>query len=273
MEKQKSSSGKAAYLIIAVVVLAAALWGIYSWNSAKLPDPNLQVNKEDETADTAGSSSSAQATQTRIEIPTTVGETFVDSTGFEWRVLAVENGKALIIAEHVQCVNTRYNSVDGFLPFQNAEISESLNTWYANDAFVSPELKAVAVPYAFQLNDGTVGGNGVENQAEVWESTPATTNQQQARTIPAEPGEGNKAFVLSISEMNEYFENTITARVAMRVSETGVIGEAAYWWLRSPSTHSEYTQWLVGPDGYFYYDPATHFTRHLGLRPAMWVEV
>lgn len=219
----------------------------------------------------AGEPASIGATPGSISIPRIVGEKFTDSTGFEWRVLAIADDKALIITEHVHAMNTKYHSEDGFRPFQTAEISQTLNLWYDNDKFVSTELKARALSYAFQLEDGTPGGNGVENQASTWQSNRATTNQRQARTIPGTTTGGDKAFVLSVSELNQYFEDNVAVRAALRVSESGVPGKPAYWWLRSPSTHFEYTQWLVGPDGYVFYDPATHATGHLGLRPALWV--
>ena len=220
-----------------------------------------------------GSYAAVSATPSGIIIPPTVGETFTDSTGFEWRVLAVADGKALIITEHVHRMTTRYHSEDEFIPFQNAEIADTLNVWYDNDAFVSPGLKAMALPYAFQLDDGTPGGNGAENQATAWVYTPSATTQQQAITMPRAPGSGDIAFILSASEVNRYFAADSGARVALRVSETGAVGAEAYWWLRSPSTSSEYQVWLVGDNGYIYYDPATHSTPHLGFRPALWVNL
>jgi len=218
----------------------------------------------------AGTYAAVSATPSDIVIPTTVSEVFTDSTGLEWRVLAVTDGSALIITEHVHLTNTRYHYEDDFRPFQTAEISTTLNTWFGNDAFVSPGLRARALPYAFQLDDGTPGGNGVEHQATTWVYTPSDTNQQQARTIPGAPGSGDKAFLLSVSEVNEYFSR-IEERVALRISEEGVVGRPAYWWLRSPSRNATYQVWVVGMNGFIFFDPANYATSHLGVRPALWV--
>ncbi|MCL2019805.1 MAG: fibronectin type III domain-containing protein [Oscillospiraceae bacterium] len=220
-----------------------------------------------------GEFASVSAIPSGVIIPETVGETFTDSTGFEWRVLTVEDNKALIITEHVHNMGVSYHDQDGYLPFQNAEIANVLNTWFDNDSFVSPGIRAKALPYAFQLDDGTPGGNGVENQATEWIHTPSSTNQQQAITIPGEQGSGDIAFILSISEVHKYFEDNIYERIAYRISETGEVGETAYWWSRSPSTHSEYVVWIVGYNGFFYYDPALYTSPHLGIRPAFWVNL
>ena len=217
--------------------------------------------------------SSVSVTASDIIIPTTVGETFIDSTGFEWQVLTVEANKALIITAHVHNMGVSYHNQHGFLPFQNAEIANVLNAWFDNDAFVSPEIRAKALPYAFQFDDGTPGGNGVENQATEWTFTPSSTNQQQAITTPGEQGSGDIAFILSISEVHKYFENDISERIAYSISEIGEVGETAYWWLRSPSTHSDYVVWIVGYDGRFYYDPALYTSSRLGFRPAFWVNL
>jgi len=218
----------------------------------------------------AGTYAAVSATLSSIVIPTTVGETFTDSTGIEWRVLTIVDGSALIITEHVHLLNTRYHYEDDFLLFQTAEISTTLNTWFDNNAFVSTGLRARALPYAFQLDDGTPGGNGVEYQATTWVYTPSAANQRQARTIPGTPGSGDKAFVLSVSEVNEYF-NRIDERIALRISEEGVVGRPAYWWLRSPSRNSTYQVWVVGMNGFIFFDPANYATSHLGIRPALWV--
>lgn len=236
-------------------------------------DFHVRAVNEAGAGEYAAVSATPSATPSGIIIPPTVGETFADSTGFEWRVLTVEDDKALIITEHVHSMNTRYHSEDEFLPFQNAEIADMLNAWFDNDAFVSPGLRARALPYAFQHDDGTPGGNGVENQATEWVYTPSATNQQQARTMSGAAGSGDIAFILSTSEVTQYFAADSGARVALRVSETGAVGSAAYWWLRSPSTSPEYQVWLVGDNGYIYYDPATHSTPHLGFRPALWVNL
>ena len=220
-----------------------------------------------------GAHVAASTTPSSIVIPGVAGEIFTDSTGFEWRVLSIEDGSALIITEHAHYMGVRYHYEDDFRPFQTAEISDTLNTWFANDVFVSPGLRARALPYAFQLDDGTPGGNGVEHQATTWVYTASIgTNQQQARTIPGAPGSGDKAFLLSISEVNHYFTSGVSAeRVAFRISEEGVVGRPAYWWLRSPSRNSTYQVWVVGMNGYIFFDPATLSTPHLGFRPALWV--
>ncbi|MCL2588594.1 MAG: DUF6273 domain-containing protein, partial [Oscillospiraceae bacterium] len=203
---------------------------------------------------------------------------FIDTTGFQWRMLdyTTHSGYALIIAEHVHLSPIRYHNAGGFRPFAQSELFGNVDAWFQNDQFVSEQLRQMAVPYGFQRNDGTPGGNGVEFQATSWVNNVAGNNFREAHTVP-NPASGGTfgAFLLSSSEVNHYFTGNTTALVGRRtqaVDEDGNIGANMGWWLRSPSVNSTSPVRRVDSNGLFVTSSPTS-TSLRGVRPALWINL
>lgn len=100
----------------------------------------------------------------------------------KWRVLAVENGKVLMITEYA--IETKpYNEVDDdLITWEKCTLRKWLNTEFFNKAFTKDEQKQVCLTHLRNDNNdeyGTYGGND--------------TNC--------------KLFVLSIAEAGEYFSD------------------------------------------------------------------
>lgn len=187
-----------------------------------------------------------------------VGELFRDSganpqdpegSRTVWRVLYEDsNGNRLIITEQVLGVtqyNTPFNGVV-WTPFPQSNLRSVLNT-----AMVAPELAANAlIPV----------GAGTDVRNAIGGSFSATENHMLGRTTPGglATAPQQALFILSISEVNHYFEDAEARRTP----------EGASWWLRSPGTNNSTSCTFVQPNGTI---SMTQAFANQGLRPAMWV--
>jgi hypothetical protein len=202
---------------------------------------------------------------------------FTDSTGIEWRVLTEDaDGNKLIITEHAHGVDGRYgetvvyNSTNDYTRLGESDVLRpALNRWFTNT--LAPELKNNALPAENVDNDVRFEPSGIEWQSE--NSLEGLTRAGDGIAMPE-----NALFVLSISEVNQYFTNfpsnitlKITNRVLRRPSrDLRGTDVARSWWLRSPSGNPAYPIAYVSVD-------TEAFVHHLSadkpiwFRPALWI--
>ena len=177
----------------------------------------------------------------------------------DWRVLAIENDKALLIS--VEILETHpYNEEEKDITWESCTLRK-----YLNNEFIK-KLGDLEDHVAEIRNDnldnpwyGTRGGN-------------ATTD---------------KVFLLSLTEMCYYFgdstaslkkkESTRNDSIVTDVNNATRIAkdtsdEACWWWLRSPGYLSNYAT-LVTDDGivYVYGDSINNYSG--GIRPALWLKL
>ena len=193
---------------------------------------------------------------------TPVGSTFEDN-GITWRVLHVDNqGRQLIITEHVHGLGTRYHHTNTFVQLHNAEIRTALNTWYSNNT--SAALRASAIPFtpAQLRSTRTAIGNWNANEVD-----PA--HHAMPGTGTAAANGSNALFLLSLSEVNTYFGMNSTHWSAAMA--TCPAGTARAWWLRSPGHCTTSTVSLVSSVGNRNFWDATHSHSYIGFRPALWI--
>ena len=161
-----------------------------------------------------------------------------DESPIEWQVLAIEDGKALIITKN--CIFKRsYSGKNDIVTWETCSLREFLNGEFFDTSFNKAE-KAIIVTTT-NINDdnpkyGTVGGNDTEDAI----------------------------FLLSIEEAKQYFADD-DSRVAF-------FGDEEYdWWLRSPG-YDEKRAACVYYDGYVNPGGGT-FVDGNGVRPVCWVSI
>lgn len=176
-----------------------------------------------------------------------------DSTPIEWRVLAKEGTRLLLISRYALNYQN-FNSKDRWCLWSESTARRWLNTTFREGAFTAAEQAAIQVT---KVTHGTHVGYDTRD----------------------------KVFLLSIDEANRYFENAEARRCAptdyarKQNSETydcykyKVDGKAACcWWLRTPGSWTSNVA-IVGDSGNVYYDGFDCQRNAYYIRPAMWVDI
>ena len=170
----------------------------------------------------------------------------------EWRVLAIENGNALLLSQYV-IDNLQYNEAKGDITWEDSTIRQWLNSEFYSDAFSSKEKKVIIT---------TVLDNSQEAGNPKWIEILGGNNTK------------DKVFLLSYREVATYFENnksavsTATKYAAKRGADEWFT-DACTWWLRSPG-RVQYDGCYVTTKG----KPDTSSARDKrGIRPAIWVDL
>lgn len=170
-----------------------------------------------------------------------------------WRVLAAENGKALLISEMI--LDSRpYHYVRESISWETCSLRNWLNADFFNSVFTAAEKAKIL-------------------------TSDLVNKDNSAYKIPGGNDTKDKVFLLSLDEAKEYL-GSIGVRSASgtewaKSEGLFVYPESPYegkgsWWLRSPGAH------LVSAADVFYngdtgnvYDFIDNF--NIGVRPAVWV--
>jgi len=175
------------------------------------------------------------------------------SEPIEWRVLAVENGRALLISKYgldVKPYHTKYKSIT----WEKCWLRGWLNEDFYNIAFDSPEksrILQVKIKNPDNPKYGTQGGNDTRDNI----------------------------FLLSIDEANRYFASDDDRKCLASdyAKENGaynvyINNERSWWWLRSPGYESFYAA-LVSPDGGVGISGDIIYSDLDAVRPAFWLDL
>lgn len=169
----------------------------------------------------------------------------------EWKVLKVEDGKALIITGKV-IDQVRFNEKYADATWADSILRGWLNDEFYNKAFTADEKeKILTTAVSTPDNDkwGTKGGEATED----------------------------KVFALSIQELEELLPELADrkAEPTGKALENGVYvyTETGYsvWWLRS-SGYVQYAGSRVGAGGHIEDKIYDDVRPHRGARPAMWIK-
>ena len=176
----------------------------------------------------------------------------------EWRVLAVENGKALLISEKLlDCVP--YNETYTDVTWETCTLREWMNHDFISKAFSSNEqakISTVTIHNPDNPDYGTKGGNATQD----------------------------KIFALSIDEAKKYFGSD-DERMAAPTDYAKIQGcyvsdnyslpngeNTGWWWLRSPGLIS-YDAAFVDINGFInLYGFSVNFY-NVAVRPAFWLNL
>jgi hypothetical protein len=188
---------------------------------------------------------------------------------YDWRVLDIKNGKALLIAQDVTHVNMPYNEEFGDVTWETCTLRKWLNVEFFY-SFTKEEQSQIAPTANI-------------NESNQWYGTDGGKITQ------------DRIFLLSIAEVVKYFGDSSDLRNERRkdiVGELGDVGyylydefnheriafyegESAWWWLRSPGDSSTFAAY-VNCDGAVdmvgsYVDDDVDDDG--GVRPALWLNL
>lgn len=169
----------------------------------------------------------------------------------EWRVLAVEDGKALVISQYaLDC--KKYNEEYIKTSWEKCTLRKWLNSDFLNSAFNSTEQNLI------QLSTVTADENPEHNGVNQGYDTK------------------DKVFLLSAKEAEQYFKNDEDRKCN---PTKFAINNGAYqdkgqclWWLRSLGFLS-YDASSVYPDGSVYYSGYIVDINYGSVRPALWINL
>lgn len=169
----------------------------------------------------------------------------------EWKVLKVEDGKALIITDKI-IDQVRFNEKYADVTWADSILRGWLNNEFFNKAFTADEKEKIlttAVSTPDNAKWGTKGGADTED----------------------------KVFALSIQELEELIPelNDRRAIATGKALENGVYIYAetgfSVWWLRS-SGYVQYAGSRVGAGGHIEDKIYDDVRPHRGARPVMWIK-
>ena len=173
----------------------------------------------------------------------------------QWRVLAVENGRALLISEY-GLDSKLYNDAYTDVTWETCALRQWLNGEFYTTAFDAGERSAIAkttVTAEDNSNFGTIAGND---------------------TI-------DRIFLLSTGEVESYFanDNDLLCVPTTYAYEQGCWYTTEYkpegtcwWWLRSPGIASGFAAGVYNYGGIDYEGNKFNFP-NVGVRPAMWIDL
>jgi hypothetical protein len=174
--------------------------------------------------------------------------------GYEWRVLEVVDGKALVISQ----------AVLEYRPY-NPE-------WQVEVTWEDCALRAY-------LNNDFYNSLSADTKARIVETLVVNEDNPKKGT-PGGADTTDKIFLLSISEAETYFGNDLESwrdedgfHSQFPGTAYDLEGNAASWWLRTPGSTND-KACFVGDTGGFTAS-ASRFTtaEDYGVRPAMWVNL
>ena len=162
----------------------------------------------------------------------------------EWKVLAVDGNKALVISQYaLDC--QKYNSTYTDTTWEKCSLRTWLNGTFYNAAFGSDHQKMIA-------------------------SSTVTADKNPSYSTSPGNNTTDKVFLLSITEVNKYFSSD-SARQCQGTAYCYAQGNC-WWWLRSPGDYSGDAA-RVNDDGSV--DRSGYYVGSVlgAVRPALWINL
>ena len=180
------------------------------------------------------------------------GDTANGAEAIEWRVLAIEDGKALVISEYALDAKP-YNVERVSITWEDCTLRKWLNEDFCQEAFTEDEQALIALTQVINEDNPdceTEGGSDTEDNV----------------------------FLLSIAETNDYFADNESgiAFATQYAKDNGAWvsdsnGESV-WWLRSPG-HSSLHAACVGSLGHVITDGHLVNSTFGVVRPALFIDL
>ncbi len=220
----------------------------------------------------------------------------------QWRILAVEDGKALVISEHILTKDSYFNPEwikYKYTYWANSCIAESSPTNYWGSAPADPSrlfgnLTPESVPMGWYAERGPEKDlfylharywcNEVfykehfsaEERERILLSNLTNPDNPTYGTVGG-PDTQDYIFFLSYEEVNTYMptrEERMATVTDYAFNRPIAYGEnAPYYWLRSPGKYQTNGMYIWGDSGYLDYYGSDVGHNILGYRPAMWITV
>lgn len=173
-----------------------------------------------------------------------------------WRVLDIQNDKALLISEKV-LDSVKYNNRSGSVAWENCSLREWLNSDFYYSAFSSDEKNKIA-------------------DSELYcPSNPKYNTYGGSRTV-------DKVFVLNVDEARKYFLDDQDRKAAATeyakkrgsyVTEEHQLFNGlltSWYWLRTPGQSNDKAMRVYNSGGIDYKGTKTDYEK-VSVRPAIWV--
>jgi serine/threonine protein kinase len=245
----------AAIVLIIVVYQLTAGSNEYAYRGT---NSNMSANSDAEAKEAGDGDNSANSNSKLSQLPSdlTIGQRNVVFGDYTWRVLDIQDGKALLLTEEI-IAQRAYHS-------ENVDI-----TWEDCD------LRAY-------LNGSFLESFTQEEQDAIIEVTNANDDNQWYETEGGD-ATNDKIFLLSLDEVVTYFgfgEQSVDrlfveVRIPHEYSEAKNIMDEydwSWWWLRSPGDYSNCAACVVvATEGEYWYGSFVGLESDGGVRPALWV--
>jgi len=166
----------------------------------------------------------------------------------EWRVLSVEDGRALVISERI-LDHMKYNEIKERVSWETSDLRNWLNGEFYDMAF-SPEEKEMILTATLDQPEnpvaGTLGGNITED----------------------------KVFCLSYNEADGYFasDEERVASSTVYAQSHGAWEGPCWWWLRTPGDNSWDTE-FVFDHGEICLFGSYAYADKISVRPALYISL
>lgn len=186
----------------------------------------------------------------------------------EWRVLAIEDGKALLLSEKLLDFVMYHNDAEE-VTWEDCSLRKWMNGKFLRTAFKYDERKKIAKSKITNWDNpeyGTDGGKdtidkifalSVEDAEMLFdfdeERVAYLTDYALGKIQPKEVSIGYAVF-----DSNDFYMDSKT--------------DAGSWWLRTPGKENYYTV-RVADSGYIDMDDVLVFNNTIAVRPAMWIEL
>jgi hypothetical protein len=238
IDSKKAHTGSIVTVIIVtmtITVIAACIiiYGVNYTNS------NYATNGNTTAARTITVDNSAN-----LKVGDTVFFGTYSNEHLQWRVLAIENGRALLITK--DCIATKqYNTDYLAVTWETSTLHSWLNNDFYNGFSAEEKQQISQIPNndkddtAYKTADGSNDSDNTEDNV----------------------------FLLSVDEATEYFKSDADRKASYN-------GSAEWWWLRSSGHDSEDAAYINsggGVNAYGYYVSGDN--AYGGVRPALWLNL
>ena len=254
--------------VVLVIAMVSGIWAISHSNSN--PTSDLTSSSSSDSTDDSTESESSEKTGSQIDNSDLAGldavyngkyYTFTfgnypqgedgEEQPIKWRVLAVEDGKALVISEKLLDYYVQYNKSYTDVTWETCTLRNWMNNDFISKAFSSSQqAKIITVTNQNPNNPeyGTKGGNATQD----------------------------KIFALSIDEAEKYFSSDSDRRAYTTdyVHKKGYdYGDRSeYWWLRSPGNNGYFAAYVDNDGNFRQYGFFVDYGK-VAVRPAFWLNL
>jgi len=175
-----------------------------------------------------------------IETEAADDENFIMLGSIKWRILEIQDDKALVISEHVLFSRAMYETQSQGT-WSSSTLRRHLNGQFYNNTFSEEEKERILET---TISEPVYGGDRLTHIDIV-----------------------DKVFLLSMREVSRYFNNA-SSRIATRAAGSR---SAAWWWLRDPGFMMNFARVTV--EGNFDTEGMSSRNESGGVRPAMWIRL
>jgi len=186
-----------------------------------------------------------------------------------WRVLDIQENKALIITEFVLNERSAYSATKGFVTWEHSIIRKYLNGEFLNS--FNETMKSIITQTRVVTQDnhcfGSSGGNVTDDKIFL-------LSIEEAVMLFGNSGYLNQPISKKKRSIDDEFNKK---RIAFKQIQDNNVG-FSWWWLRSPGFSNDYASVITGDgiirfDGRYVNRDRKQKFQSGGVRPAMWIDL